>query len=72
MKIEFIYLRYVVAVILTVILWFVISPEAFNINPVLGFIVIAAAPLFDYWLIKPIYNQKSKKSEESEESEKSE
>jgi len=59
MKIEMIYLRYCLAVALTIFLWFWAASAMFNFSPVLGVLAIIAAPLFDYWLIKPIYKKKS-------------
>ena len=58
MKKELIYLRIVGAIILTFLLWFGLAPIAFNVEPILGAIVVIVAPILDYWLIKPIFKNK--------------
>jgi len=72
MKTEFIYLRVVVALFLTVFLWFWAAPTCFNwesnIAIPLGVICAVLAPLLDYWIIKPIFKSKSNESNESNES----
>ncbi|MFA5152720.1 MAG: hypothetical protein WC554_09190 [Clostridia bacterium] len=59
MKTEFIYLRYCAAAILTIFLWFWAAAPLFNFSPILGALAVIIAPLLDYWLIKPIYKNKS-------------
>lgn len=60
MKVEFIYLRSALALILTFVILFGIVPDALNIHPLLGFIAIVIVPLLDFWLLKPIFKKTKK------------
>ena len=66
MKIQSIYFRFVSAFIVTVLLWFVVAPEAFNVNPILGAIAIFIVPVIDYKLIYPVYTDYLKKQKEKD------
>ena len=58
MKYELIYARVIVTLIIAIGLWFWVTPDAFNISPLLGAICLALPPVLGYWIIKPIFKSK--------------
>lgn len=66
MKIEIIYARVILALVLTIFLWFWAAPTCFNwesnVAIPLGVICAVIAPVLDYWIIKPIFTRKNKQS----------
>jgi F0F1-type ATP synthase assembly protein I len=64
MKIELIYTRIIVTLIVAIAIWFWVTPDAFNISPLLGAICFALPPVLGYWLIKPIFTQSKKVTNE--------
>jgi hypothetical protein len=58
MRIELIYARIIVTLIITIALWFWVTPDAFNLSPLAGAVCIAIPPVLGYWLIKPIFKSK--------------
>lgn len=66
MKIEKIYLRICAAFIVTILLWWIVAPQLISsptdIGLILGVVCVLAVPIFDYWILFPIYtNYKEKK-----------
>ena len=66
MKIQNIYLRFCVAIVATLLLWFVVTPELFNINPILGAIIACSVQVIDYKLLYPVYVDYTKKQKEKD------
>ena len=62
MKVEFMYLRIITALSITIFLWFWAAPTCFNwesnVAIPLGAICVVIVPILDYWLIKPIFKNK--------------
>jgi len=58
MKPELIYARIIVTLIVTIGIWFWVTPDLFNFSPLLGAISFATPPVLGYWLIKPIFKLK--------------
>ena len=58
MKIELIYLRVIVTLIIAIGLWGWLTPDAFNLSPLAGAVCVAIPPVLGYWLIKPIFKSK--------------
>jgi TM2 domain-containing membrane protein YozV len=67
MKIEKIYLRICAAILVTILLWWVIAPQLISsptdIGLVLGVACVLAVPVFDYWILLPIYKFYKEKSQ---------
>ena len=66
MKIQNIYFRFCVAIVATILLWFVVTPEMFNVNPILGAIVACSVPVIDYKLLYPVYADYIKRQKEKD------
>ena len=55
MKFENIYVRSVLALIVTIFCWFWAAPTCFNWNPLVGAIAFVLPPVLVYWIIvKPL------------------
>lgn len=58
MKIENIYVKACLALILTVLLWGFVAPPLISsptdIGVIVGVLVVLAVPVFDFWIIKSI------------------